>query len=287
MIWFVIIVLVLLTVLGVCLYVSNNVRHGDLTLITGGVKTGKTHLSVALAEKDYHRALWKWRIRCLRAYALFETLPEKPLLYSNMPLGKLGDCYVPLDIDLITGAKRFRYGSVVYYNEASLIAGSKDIKNEELNDHLLRFFKLCSHATRGGKVILDTQSPHDVHYTIKRSLSTYLEIWRAVKLPFVTLMWVRENKLTDGERTEAMASDGKDYTAFRSFGQILDFHVVSHKWWRYYDRYAYSALTDHLPVQDNTVRIGKSKKVSTLVRCRDIANALKDTARGGNRNEKP
>ena len=283
MYWIVIIVLAILAIGAVCLAVSNNVRHGDLTLITGGVKTGKTHLSVALAEKDYRRALWKWRFRCLKAYATFAPLPEKPLLYSNMPIGKAGDCYVPLDVDLITGVKRFSYGSVVYYNEASLIAGSKDIKNEELNDRLLQFFKLCSHATRGGKVILDTQSPHDIHYTIKRSLSTYLEIWRAVKLPFVTLMWIRENKLTDGERTEAMTTDGKDYTAFRSFGQILDFHVVSHKWWRYYDRYAYSALTDSLPVDDCTVVVGKRKKVDSLVRCRDILSALRE--KGGKRHD--
>lgn len=283
MIWFVIICLVLVAIVMATLAISNNVRHGDLTLITGGVKTGKTHLSVALAEKDYKRAMWKWRLKCLKAYARFEPLPEKPLLYSNMPLGKRGDLYVPLDLDLITGAKRFRYGSVVYYNEASLIAGSKDIKNEDLNDHLLQFFKLCSHATRGGKVILDTQSPHDIHYTIKRSLSTYLEIWRAVKLPFITLMWIRENKLTDGERTEAMTSDGKDYTAFRSFGQILDFHVVSHKWWKYYDRYAYSALTDALPVGDDVVAIGKRKKVDSLVRCRDILTAIRE--KGGKRHD--
>lgn len=267
----------------VVLTLSNNVRHGDLTLITGGVKTGKTHLSVCLVERDYKRALWKWRFKCIKAYLTFAPLPEKPLIYTNMPLGKAGDEYVPLTLALLNSEERFRYGSVVYYNEASLIAGSKDIKNEELNDKLLRFFKLCAHETRGGKVILDTQSPHDIHYTIKRSLSTYLEIWRAIKLPFVTLMWVRENKLTDGERTEAMPADGKDYGSFRSFGQILDFRVVSHKWWKYYDRYAYSALTDQLPVADVTTKVGKSRKVSSLVRCKDLVEACKSPRKDGKR----
>lgn len=279
----IVIIILVLAVVGllVMAYTGNKVRHGDLSLVTGGVKTGKTHLSVAMVVHDYNRALWRWRIACIKAYLRFEPLPEKPLIYSNMPIGRSGDTYVPLDIDVITGVSRFRYGSVIYYNEASLIAGSKDIRDEDLNDRLLQFFKLCAHETRGGRVILDTQSPHDVHYTIKRSLSTYLEIWKAVKLPFVTLMWVRENKLTDGERTESMTADGKDYTAFRSFGQLFDFHVVSHKWWRYYDRYAYSALTDHLPVSDTCVTVGKSRKVSELVRCRDIVNALKSARKGG------
>lgn len=287
MIWFIICVLGVIcfvALVGVFCY-GNRVKHGNLTLVTGGVKTGKTHLSVCMVEKAYKRALAKWRWGCLKAYARFESLPEKPLIYSNMPIGKKGDKYVPLSLDLITGDQRFRYGSVIYYNEASLIAGSKDIKNEDLNDQLLQFFKLCAHETRGGVIILDTQSPFDIHYTIKRSLSTYLEIWKAFKLPFVTLMWIRENKLTDGERTEAMSESGKDYSAFRSFGQLVDFHVVSHRWWKYYDRYAYSSLTDALPVCSDETEVVDTKKISTLIRCRDIANAIKEKKKGGNRNE--
>ena len=138
-------------------------RYGNLTLVTGGVKTGKTQLTVALAVKQYRKQLRKWRAACRKARKRFEALPEKPLLYSNMPIGRRGDTYAPLTIDLVTCKERFRYGSVIYYNEASLIAGSKDIKDEELNDHLLKFFKLIAQYTMGGYLFLDTQSPQDVH----------------------------------------------------------------------------------------------------------------------------
>lgn len=65
-------------------------RYGNLVLITGGVKTGKTQLSVALAVKQYRKQLAKWRRTCRKARRRYEPLPEKPLLYSNMPIGRVG-----------------------------------------------------------------------------------------------------------------------------------------------------------------------------------------------------
>lgn len=251
-------------------------RFGNLTLVTGGVKTGKTQLSVCLAIKQYRRQLAKWRKACRKARRKYEPLPEKPLLYSNMPIGREGDTYAPLTLDLITGVTRFRFGSVVYYNEASLIAGSKDIKDEELNDHLLKFFKLCAHFTKGGYVLLDTQSPQDVHYTVKRSLSTYLDIERRLTLPFFSLIWVRENKLVDGENTVAIDTQIDPQDSVLEGGKPHYFRLIRNSWWRYYDQYAYSALVEGLPVGEETTKCTRDKKVSFLIRCRDIKKAIKE-----------
>lgn len=250
-------------------------RYGNLTLITGGVKTGKTQLAVCLAVKQYRRQLAKWRKACRKARRKYEPLPEKPLLYSNMPIGCVGDCYAPLTLDLVTCKVRFRYGSVIYYNEASLIAGSKDIKDEELNDHLLKFFKLIAHYTMGGYLILDTQSPQDVHYTVKRSLSTYYEIWRRITLPLFSIIWLRENKLVDGENTVAIDSQIDPQDSVADGGKVKYFRLLSNRWWKYYDQYAYSVQVADLPVGDKTVKVSIDKKVHTLIRCRNIKNALK------------
>lgn len=250
-------------------------RYGNLTLITGGVKTGKTQLSVALAVKQYRKQLRKWRRKCRKARKRFEPLPEKPLLYSNMPIGRRGDSYAPLTLDLVTCKERFRYGSVIYYNEASLIAGSKDIKDEELNDHLLKFFKLIAHYTMGGYLFLDTQSPQDIHYTVKRSLSTYYDIWYRVTLPFVSLLWLRENKLVDGENTVAIDTQVDPQDSVMEGGKKKYFRIVRNSWWRYYDQYAYSVQVADLPVAESEVVVGNNKKVYDLIRCRAIMAALK------------
>lgn len=250
-------------------------RYGNLTLVTGGVKTGKTQLAVAMCFKQYKRQLRKWRKACKKARRKYEPLPEKPLLYSNMPIGKKGFRYAPLTLDLVMGIKRFAKGSVIYYNEASLIAGSKDIKDEELNDHLLKFFKLIAHLTEGGYLILDTQSPQDVHYTVKRSLSTYYEIWRRVTLPFVSLIWLRENKLVDGENTVAIDTQIDPQDSPLEGGKPQYFRLILNKWWKYYDQYAYSVLVDGVPLESATVEIIDNKKMRSLIRCRDIKAALK------------
>lgn len=250
-------------------------RYGNLTLVTGGVKTGKTQLTVCLAIKTYRKQLAKWRRKCRKARRNYEPLPEKPLLYSNMPIGREGDSYAPLTLDLVTCKERFRYGSVIYYNEASLIAGSKDIKDEELNDHLLKFFKLIAHYTMGGYLFLDTQSPQDVHYTIKRSLSTYYDIWRRVTLPFVSLLWIRENKLVDGENTVAIDTQIDPQDSIADGGKRQYFRFVRNKWWKYYDQYAYSCQVSDLPVADEQVIVSGDKKVYSLIRCRNIRDALK------------
>lgn len=250
-------------------------RYGNLTLVTGGVKTGKTQLTVCLAIKKYRKQLAKWRRKCRKARRNYEPLPEKPLLYSNMPIGRKGDSYAPLTLDLVTCKERFRYGSVIYYNEASLIAGSKDIKNEELNDHLLKFFKLIAHYTMGGYLFLDTQSPQDVHYTIKRSLSTYYDIWRRITLPFVSLLWIRENKLVDGENTVAIDTQVDPQDSIADGGKRQYFRFVRNKWWKYYDQYAYSCQVSDLPIADEQVIVSDDKKVYSLIRCRNIRDALK------------
>lgn len=250
-------------------------RFGNLTLISGGVKTGKTQLSVCLAIKQYRRQLFKWRRACRRAKRRYLPFPEKPLLYSNMPIGKKGMSYSPLTVDLITGKTRFRKGSVIYYNEASLIAGSKDIRDEELNDHLLKFWKLVAHLTEGGYAILDTQSPQDVHYTIKRSLSTYYFIYHRLTLPFFSLLWIRENLLVDGENTVAIDTMVDTQDSVLEGGKKMYFRLIRNKWWKYYDQYAYSTLVDGVPVEDHTTVIGSSQKIGTLIRCRNIKNALR------------
>ena len=250
-------------------------RYGNLVLVTGGVKTGKTQLSVALAVKQYRKQLVKWRRACRKARRRYEPLPEKPLLYSNMPIGRVGDGYAPLTLELVTCQKRFRWGSVVYYNEASLIAGSKDIKDEVLNDHLLKFFKLCAHFTMGGYVFLDTQSPADCHYTVKRSLSTAYDIWYRVTLPFVSLIWLREMKIVDGDSTIAIDTQIDPQDSVLDGGRKKYFRLIRNKWWKYYDQYAYSAQVEHLPVGADIVNVTRDKKVRSLVRCRDIKKALK------------
>ena len=266
----------ILAVVLFCFFVHSikRLNYGNLTLISGGVKTGKTMLSVYLVLKQYRKQLFKWRLKCLACWLKRREIPEKPLIYSNMPLA----CeYAPLTLDLITGVTRFRFGSVVYFNEMSLIAGSKDIRDEDLNDFLLKFFKLCAHETHGGYFFIDTQSPQDMHYTLKRSLSTYYFIIRKVRLPFFNLIWLRENLLVDGENTVAIDTMQDPQDNLVEGGKKQYFRLIPHRVWKYYDQFAYSVLTDSLPVDSFTLKPDrKHLKIIQLIRCRDLKEVLKN-----------
>ena len=135
-------------------------KFGNMVLVTGGVKTGKSTMSVWLAYRQYKRQLRKYYICNYVIYPLFKWIPfgifkrmrrrEKPLFYSNIPVAVKN--FVPLTLDLIERRKRFRYGSVIYVCESSLVADSQSIKDVLVNEEMLLLNKLIAHETKGGYI---------------------------------------------------------------------------------------------------------------------------------------
>lgn len=218
-------------------------------MVTGGVKCGKSMLSVWLAVRKYKLQHRKWRIRCF----LLKTvnfvfhrslkLPEEPLLYSNVKLA--GVRYTLLTPDMILRKVRPAYGSVVYIQEASLLADSMYFKDMEVNERLLLFNKLYGHESHGGYLIYDTQSIQDNHYAVKRCLNSYFWIHHNIKLPFFVVLYVREFFFSeDNSAVNTVDSDVEDG---------LKLLVVPKRVWKMYDAYCYSAFTDDLPVFRNDV----------------------------------
>lgn len=231
-------------------------KLGALTLVSGGVKTGKTALSVHLAIRYYKRALRNYYIarfifRIGRKLGIKKCQKEieKPLLYSNIPLGKVD--YVPLTDDILQRKKRTTYKSIIFIDEMSLVADSMLYKDLELNERLMFFHKLIGHATRGGKLIVDTQSLNDLHYSTERTLSSFIYVHRLIKLPFISLMYLREERFNSmqGVSTNIYDSDIED---------SMKLYFLPNSVFKRYDQYAYSYLTDDLPIENNT------RKATTL-----------------------
>lgn len=251
-------------------------KFGNMTLVTGGVKTGKTTMSVWLAIRQYWRQLRKYRIYNNIILPMLHWLPikkckkmkkrEKPLFYANIPIG-IKD-YVPLTTDLIERRKRFRYGSVIYMCESSLVADSQCIKDPLINEEMLLLNKLIAHETKGGYLFYDTQSIGDNHYAVKRCLSSYFYIHHMRKIPFFCLAWVRELKYSE---------DNTDVNTFQTdLEDTLKLVIIPKKVWKLFDCYCYSALTDHLPVVETTVPVGEDKKARKLVTFRNYKTIPKE-----------
>ena len=249
---------VLYIILGIFLFIVlyvlyrknfKNLKVPSVCLITGGVKTGKSLLSVKLSVKDYrHRHRVWWVKNILRSKK--KPPLEEPLFYTNtfisfysfIPKNKDRNTYKlnrnirKIELKHLLRMKRFNYGSVIYVCESSLMADNQDFQNQRRNAELSMFNKLIGHETKGGALYYDTQSPLDNHYSIKRVMSTFFFIQKSINLWLFRVLYVREMVSTDiGEND---FNDDVDTTTRKI--------LIGRWWYKRYDRYYYSYLTDRL-----------------------------------------
>lgn len=244
-------------------------KLNSLVMVTGGVKCGKSTLSVHMAISTYKRNLRRVKFKNFFRKIFHKPQLELPLLYSNVPLAIK---YVPVTRDMLLRRERFVYGSVVYIQEASLVADSQLIKDKDLNNQLLLFFKLFGHESKGGTCILDTQCIGDVHYSLKRSLSEYFYVHHLVKwIPFFLIAYVVEDRYSD---------DGTIITTeTRDTEETLKKVIIPKKSWKYFDCYSYSVLTDDLKVSKSVVNNNLQTidlKAYNIVSFRDEFNVKKE-----------
>lgn len=263
-IWLWVLIAIAILLIVVFLRHSKFIKHNNLTLITGGVKCGKTTLAVALSVKLYIKTLKKWMFYD-KMCRLFKRTndTEKPLFYSNVPvkvLYKGKDVgYVELTPELATRKKRFAYGSVILVSECSLFADSMDVKDRDFNNAMSLLNKLIAHETKGGYIFYETQALSDCHYSVKRCLDKTIWINHCYKLPFILAYDVRELAYSydNNNITNMFAGDVDDDKRFV---------FISKRWWKCFDTYCYSAMTDDLKVEDHVVK-------ATNLKCDKIVTA--------------
>ena len=247
---YLIIIALVLFVLYLYLKNAKKLKLPNVYLITGGVKTGKSYLSVRLAIKQYKKNLLIAKIK-----RLFNKSVELPILVSNIRL--LNIEHTPFTIDVLERKVRLPYKSVVLIDETSLLADSMLYKDKAINEKLTIFVKLFGHYTRGGTLIFNTQSLLDNHFAFKRGLSMYLWIHSKTKLPFITMMKVREMIYSSDSDSATINTSTEDIE------ESTKTLICSNKYYKYYDCYCYSIFTDDLDVYRKDIIYKKRKDLKT------------------------
>lgn len=224
----------------------------DVTLVSGGVKCGKTSFAVWVAVYNHFT-----RFIGVKIHNFFhrKKLREMPFLYTNIPLRY--KWARKLTIELLTRKERFAYGSIVYVNEASLLADSLMYKDQDFNDALTLFNKLFGHETLGGLLIYDTQNLADCHFSIKRCLSEYVYLNGKRKRFGMLFLNYRRMKMSG-------MNDCVDVNVFDGKEEEIPFCIVPTFIWKIVDCFAFSALTDDLPVSALSFK-GTDLKVRELL----------------------
>ena len=236
----------LIGAIALLIYIKKNFKvpkFGSLCVTTGGLKTGKSTFSLHLAYRTYKRNLRFVKIRNWFAKMLSREQEELPLFYSTIPVGFP---HVRLTLDLIQRKTRFAYKSVVWIDEATLLADSQLYKDAEINAELLEFCKLFGHETKGGCLFFTSHCLSELHIAMRRASSEYFYVHSMAKwIPFFLVATVREERYSeDGTAVNVYNDDVED-----SLKRVL----IPKSIWKKFDCYCYSVLTDNLPVDDNVV----------------------------------
>ena len=251
-------------------------KIGAIAFFDGSVKTCKSGVSVGVAIKTYKKNLFRWRISCFFVKLLNSfrknkyDLPERPLLYSNIPLAEVD--FIPLRQEHILRQVRLSKRAVVLVDEASLLADSSLIKDNELNKQMLLFFKLYGHSTHGGTIIVNSQQIADVHFSLKRCIGQYFYIHHVSKyIPFFVAVSMREERYSD---------DGAIVNNYdKDIEESMKIYLLPKRTFKKYDSYCFSHFTDHLPFDtfEDTIKLSKydSLKAKNIVSFRKDFNELK------------
>lgn len=250
---------------------SKRLKLPNVYLVTGGVKTGKSAISVGLSVKTYKRNVRAWYILYPFRFVLRKPIPKKPMLYSNIPLAFVK--YNALSKDILLRKVRIPNKSVVLIDEVSLLADSMLFNNQDINTQLSLFVKLFGHYTHGGTLIVNTQSLKDCHYAFKRCMAMYLYVHSMKKGLFFLHYKVREMVYNpDSDNSSIVNAINEDIE--KSTLSLL----FRKKYLKMYDCYCYSIFTDDLSyyVDYNNPIKGKvdSLKTDCLITFQDYGKYL-------------
>lgn len=236
-------------------------KIGTLSLTTGGVKTGKSLLTTWFVWRLFTRARIVYFLKGGLCQLLKKPSPEKPLIYSNVPISMP---HVVLTTDMIMRKVRFAYGSIINICEASLLADSQLYRDWTTTERVAFFAKLIGHETRGGYLLLDTQCINDISLGFRRNLSNYFYIHRGVKGLFFHRLYVKE--YIHSEDNSVINVEDKDIE--ESMRCVLVPKFV----YKIYDRYTFSSLTDNLPVDTRVHYLRKNRRKKPVLKSKTIVS---------------
>lgn len=254
-------------------------KISSLSVFTGPIKVGKTGVSLACAKSEFRAVRIWWHIRKFFCKMFKKPIPEEPLFYSNIPLRNMKYC--DLTLDHILRKKRFNFGSIVFVDEASLLADcylskSTNKNLEKLNIDLLKFFKLFGHETHCGKCIVNSQQISDLHIALRKVTSQqfFIHSTSSKFFPFVSYCKMRELIYSE---------DGSTVNSFNEdIEESMKTVIFRKSTFKCYDSCAYSSLTDDLETLNIEHKLTKndSLKATYLVSFRpefaSIFNDLKN-----------
>ena len=142
--WLIIVLVLIIIVMVLIWKRSYKFRFDSILLLLGCVGSGKTSTAVYILNYSIKKAQGIWKRRTKYYSKLFKKMKddEKPLIYSTLPIYQdrkkniLHESYRPLTSEHLLRKVRFNFKSIVFIDEVSLLACSRDANNERVSEYL-------------------------------------------------------------------------------------------------------------------------------------------------------
>lgn len=239
-----------------------------LTLITGGVKSGKDTLMCSLGIAEYKRNVRRWYLA--KAFMFWKKFDEKPVICTNFPIDVKGG-YVKLTSDIVYGKVHLPKNSVILITEFSTFADFNSWKKID-NDRFSEFMKLCGHYYY--KVYTNSQALLDCHYALKRSCSSMVYIERLIKtFPFFLIFKLRNVVVVD-ESVVNIADTEPDW------------FVCSKRIWKKFNSHCFYGFVKDTPLVNDTIECNYDMLVYrddlvSLERSNGVSSSVVLNSKGG------
>lgn len=263
--WLIAIALVLL--LAFIVIKPYTVKYDNIVCFTGAIGSGKslnsTETAVRLLKKQRFSVWWN---------NLFHPRHrlEKPILYSNIPLRiNRKEMALVLTEEHLLLQKRIVPRSVVFLDEVDQFANQNEWKNPnlsrisgEVGGNFDEFVRLFRHYTRGGYLVMNTQSTDNIVTTIRRRMGCFVNLMynHSWGIPILRPKLLYVNKA----RNIMVSEDVKTIVqgnAEDEYRTIIGFYP----WKPRYDTYCYSDRYTTVPYKDE--RMWAKYKTNKMIIC--------------------
>lgn len=233
-------------------------KYDSVLLYTGGLGSGKSLVSSGMATRllrknrakvRWHNFKQRFKRRSQRNYK------PLPLLYSSIPIRiSKKEWSTILDPETLLLGKGVVEKSVIFIDEVSLYIDQMTTKYVN-SDNLEEFITLARHYTKGGYVVLNSQSSNKCNFHIRYCVNNIINLFDFNK--FLFLYWVKVRNISNAEDITTIEEGNKEDNYSVLFGLLPIFT-------KRYDTYCYSERYNSVPMQSPLSR--KSYKVNKLFR---------------------
>lgn len=136
-----------------------NISSQTVVGVTGGLGSGKSYLCVLLACRAIGKARFHWFLKFLKCKLLRRSVPEKPYLYSNIPIKSRA--FRPLTREHLLCEDRIEEYSIVMIDEIGSVASQYDFDNPNVVGALHWFVRFFRHII-GGRFFINDQSSSNI-----------------------------------------------------------------------------------------------------------------------------